>query len=85
MASAGTGYTQSLGSDGPPGSYQDFDHADVLLVIGATMADCHPVLFLRLMDRVRARGSSSSTPGAPRRRTRPICSCRSDPAPTSRC
>ena len=54
MASAGTGYKQSLGSDGPPGSYQDFDHADVFLVIGANMADCHPILFLRMMDRVKS-------------------------------
>ncbi|GAB04041.1 putative nitrate/sulfite reductase, partial [Gordonia amarae NBRC 15530] len=54
MASAGTGYKQSLGSDAPPGSYQDFDHADVFLVIGANMADCHPILFLRMMDRVKA-------------------------------
>ncbi|MET9200063.1 bifunctional nitrate reductase/sulfite reductase flavoprotein subunit alpha [Gordonia sp. NPDC003585] len=54
MASAGTGYKQSLGSDGPPGSYQDFDHADVFFVIGANMADCHPILFLRMMDRVKA-------------------------------
>ncbi|ATD72927.1 MULTISPECIES: bifunctional nitrate reductase/sulfite reductase flavoprotein subunit alpha [Gordonia] len=54
MASAGTGYKLSLGSDGPPGSYQDFDHADVFLVIGSNMADCHPILFLRMMDRVKA-------------------------------
>ncbi|TDH49636.1 reductase [Mycobacterium eburneum] len=54
MASAGSGYKQSLGADGPPGSYQDFDHADVFFVIGANMADCHPILFLRLMDRVKA-------------------------------
>ena len=54
MASAGTGYKLSLGSDGPPGSYEDLDHADVFLVIGANMADCHPVLFLRLLDRVKA-------------------------------
>lgn len=53
MASAATGYTQSLGADGPPGSYDDLDHADVFLVIGANMADCHPVLFLRMMDRVK--------------------------------
>ncbi len=53
MASAGTGYKQSLGSDGPPGSYEDFDHADVFLVTGANMADCHPILFLRMMDRVK--------------------------------
>lgn len=54
MASAGTGYKQSLGADGPPGSYDDFDHADVFFVIGSNMADCHPILFLRMMDRVKA-------------------------------
>lgn len=54
MASAGTGYKLSLGADGPPGSYEDLDKADVFLVIGSNMADCHPVLFLRMMDRVKA-------------------------------
>ncbi len=54
MASAGSGYKLSLGADGPPGSYQDFDKADVFFVIGANMADCHPILFLRMMDRVKA-------------------------------
>ncbi|WP_225804965.1 bifunctional nitrate reductase/sulfite reductase flavoprotein subunit alpha [Streptomyces sp. NK15101] len=54
MASAGSGYKLSLGADGPPGSYQDFDHADVFLVIGSNMADCHPVLFLRMTERVKA-------------------------------
>jgi len=39
MASAGMGYKQSLGADAPPGSYQDFERADVFLVIGANMAD----------------------------------------------
>ncbi|PRY11818.1 bifunctional nitrate reductase/sulfite reductase flavoprotein subunit alpha [Kineococcus rhizosphaerae] len=57
MASAGTGYKQSLGADGPPGSYDDFDHADVFLVVGSNTADCHPILFLRMMDRVRAAGA----------------------------
>ncbi|MBR7838569.1 bifunctional nitrate reductase/sulfite reductase flavoprotein subunit alpha [Actinospica durhamensis] len=54
MASAGTGYKLSLGADGPPGSYQDFEHADVFFVIGSNMADCHPILFLRMMERVKA-------------------------------
>lgn len=54
MASAGSGYKLSLGADGPPGSYQDFDKADVFFVIGANMADCHPILFLRMMERVKA-------------------------------
>ncbi|MBV9026107.1 MAG: bifunctional nitrate reductase/sulfite reductase flavoprotein subunit alpha [Streptomycetaceae bacterium] len=57
MASAGTGYKLSLGADGPPGSYQDFDYADVFFVIGANMADCHPILFLRMMDRVKSSGA----------------------------
>lgn len=54
MASAGAGYKQSLGADAPPGSYEDFDHTDLFVVMGANMADCHPILFLRMMDRVKA-------------------------------
>lgn len=53
MASAGTGYKQSLGADGPPGSYEDFDLADLFLVIGSNAADCHPILFLRMADRLK--------------------------------
>ncbi|MDH0747677.1 bifunctional nitrate reductase/sulfite reductase flavoprotein subunit alpha [Pseudomonas sp. GD03842] len=54
MASASSGYKLSLGSDGPPGAYDDFDKATLFFVIGANMADCHPILFLRMMDRVKA-------------------------------
>lgn len=54
MASAGSGYKLSLGSDAPPGSYEDFERAELFFVIGANMADCHPILFLRLLDRVKA-------------------------------
>ncbi|MDE0546896.1 bifunctional nitrate reductase/sulfite reductase flavoprotein subunit alpha [Microbacterium sp. C7(2022)] len=53
MASAGTGYKQSLGADGPPGSYDDIDRADLFFVIGSNMADCHPILFLRMADRLK--------------------------------
>ena len=51
MSSAASGYKLSLGADGPPGSYQDIDRLDCALVIGSNMADCHPILFLRLLDR----------------------------------
>jgi sulfite reductase (NADPH) flavoprotein alpha-component len=57
MAGAGTGYKLSLGADGPPGSYQDLDKADLFFVIGSNMADCHPILFLRMMERVRSAGA----------------------------
>lgn len=54
MASAGTGFKQSLGADGPPGSYADFDCTDLFFVIGSNMADCHPILYLRMVDRIKA-------------------------------
>jgi len=54
MASAGTGFKQSLGADGPPGSYTDFDCSDLFFVIGSNMADCHPILYLRMADRLKA-------------------------------
>ncbi|ULE32152.1 bifunctional nitrate reductase/sulfite reductase flavoprotein subunit alpha [Mycobacterium sp. IDR2000157661] len=53
MASAGTGFKQSLGADGPPGSYTDFDCTDLFFVIGSNMADCHPILYLRMADRLK--------------------------------
>jgi sulfite reductase (NADPH) flavoprotein alpha-component len=57
MSSAASGYKLSLGADGPPGSYQDFDNADCFFVIGSNMAECHPILFLRLLDRKRDSGA----------------------------
>lgn len=44
MASAVSGYKQSFGSDGPPGAYEDLAIADVLILIGANIADNHPIL-----------------------------------------
>ena len=48
MASAVMGYKQSLGSDGPVGSYEDFELADVVVLVGANIADNHPILLLHL-------------------------------------
>lgn len=48
MASAVSGYKLSFGSDGPPGSYEDMEAADVVLLIGANIADNHPILCQRL-------------------------------------
>ena len=54
MSSAVSGYKMSFGSDGPPGSYADMEQADVIILIGANIADNHPILCTRV-DR--------STPG----------------------
>ena len=58
MASAVAGYRTSLGSDGPPCCYDDIDHADLILIIGANMAEAHPVLF----DRIRAARNHGQRP-----------------------
>ncbi len=44
MATAVSGYKKSFGSDGPPGAYEDLETADVVLLIGANIADNHPIL-----------------------------------------
>ncbi len=44
MATAVSGYKLSFGSDGPPGNYEDMERADVVLLIGANIADNHPIL-----------------------------------------
>jgi anaerobic selenocysteine-containing dehydrogenase len=54
MASAVSGYKLSFGSDGPPGAYDDFATADVILLVGANIADNHPLLVPRVMDNTAA-------------------------------
>ncbi len=44
MASAVSGYKESFGSDGPTGCYEDFEKADVIVLVGANIADNHPIL-----------------------------------------
>ena len=50
MASAVSGYKRSFGSDGPPGCYDDLARADVILLIGANIADNHPILCQRFLE-----------------------------------
>jgi len=51
MASAVTGFLTSFGLDEPMGCYEDIDHADVFVLWGNNMAEMHPVLFSRMLDR----------------------------------
>jgi anaerobic selenocysteine-containing dehydrogenase len=48
MSTAVAGYKRSFGSDGPPGAYEDLEHADLILLIGANIAENHPILCGRL-------------------------------------
>jgi len=44
MSTAVSGYKRSFGSDGPPGAYEDLQKADVIFLIGANIAENHPIL-----------------------------------------
>ena len=48
MSTAVAGYKRSFGSDGPPGAYEDLERADLILLIGANIAENHPILCTRL-------------------------------------
>lgn len=48
MSSAVAGYKRSFGTDGPPGAYEDLQVADVIFLIGANIADNHPILWEHL-------------------------------------
>src|SRR5262249_29179165 len=67
MAAAVAGYRTSLGSDGPPGCYDDIELADVVVVMGSNMAEAHPVTFDRLRASRKARPSQRLVVIGPRR------------------
>ncbi|MFI6147003.1 nitrate reductase [Streptomyces sp. NPDC051109] len=43
---------ESFGCDGQPGSYDDFDHADVIALFGHNIAETQPVQWMRVLDRL---------------------------------
>jgi len=51
MASAVTGFMSSFGGDEPMGCYDDIEYADTFFLWGSNMAEMHPVLFSRILDR----------------------------------
>lgn len=53
-ATAAQAYKESFGSDGPPGSFTDFDECDCLLLCGHNMAFTQTVLWARVLDRRRS-------------------------------
>jgi nitrate reductase NapA len=69
MASAVTGYLSVYGVDEPAGCYDDLDACDVLILWGNNMAEMHPVLFSRILER-RTRGQKIAIVDLATRRTR---------------
>ena len=57
MASSVAGHKRAFGADTVPGSYEDLDAADLIVLVGSNAAWCHPVLFQRMVKNRRERGA----------------------------
>ena len=57
MASSVAGHRRAFGADTVPGTYEDLDEADLVVLVGSNLAWCHPVLFQRLAAAKAARGT----------------------------
>ena len=67
MASSVAGHKRAFGSDTVPGRYEDFEKADLVVLVGSNLAWCHPVLFQRLEAAKLARPSMKVVVVDPRR------------------
>ncbi len=48
MASSVAGHRRAFGTDTVPGTYEDLELADLVVLVGTNLAWCHPVLFQRI-------------------------------------
>ncbi len=57
MASTVAGQHRAFGADIVPGCYADLELADLVVLVGSNLAWCHPVLFQRLAQAKKNRGT----------------------------
>jgi len=55
MSSSVAAHKRAFGSDTVPGTYEDLEKADLLILTGSNLAWCHPVLFQRIMNAKKTR------------------------------
>ncbi|MEL6838992.1 MAG: nitrate reductase [Pseudomonadota bacterium] len=55
MASSVAGHKRAFGTDTVPGTYEDLEEADLIVLVGSNLAWCHPVLFQRIAAAKEAR------------------------------
>ncbi len=48
MSSAVAGHKRAFGADTVPANYDDFDHANLIVLVGSNTAWCHPIIFQRI-------------------------------------
>jgi len=67
MASTVAGHKRAFGTDTVPGTYEDLDEADVIVLTGSNLAWCHPVLYQRILATRKARPDQKLVVIDPRR------------------
>jgi assimilatory nitrate reductase catalytic subunit len=55
MASSVAGHKRAFGTDTVPGTYEDLEEADLIVLVGSNLAWCHPVLYQRIAAAKAAR------------------------------
>ncbi|EPX82560.1 nitrate reductase [Salipiger mucosus] len=55
MASSVAGHKRAFGTDTVPGTYEDLEEADLVVLTGSNLAWCHPVLYQRVLAAKQAR------------------------------
>lgn len=55
MSSAVAAHKRAFGEDLVPGCYEDFEQADMIILVGSNMAYTHPVVFQRIVAAKKAR------------------------------
>jgi len=67
MSSAVAGQKRAFGADTVPGSYEDLELADLIVLVGSNTAWCHPVVFQRIVKAKADRPSMRVVVVDPRR------------------
>jgi len=67
MSSSVAGHIRAFGADTVPGTYEDLEKADLVILTGSNMAWCHPVLYQRIAAAKEKRKSMRVVVVDPRR------------------
>jgi len=67
MASSVAGHKRAFGTDTVPGTYDDLEQADLIVLVGSNLAWCHPVLHQRIVAAKAARPAMRVVNVDPRR------------------
>ena len=57
MASSVAGHRRAFGEDIVPGTYEDLDQTDLIVLVGSNLAWCHPILHQRMLAARAGRGT----------------------------